>query len=397
MVLLGTLKDAPIKNGTRVVVRADFDVSLNGGEIEDDLRIQRVVPTLKFILSKGGFVRIISHVGRPGGRRVKKLEMRIVANRLEKLLKKKIVFVSDPLSSKNLVKYNRRREIIFFENIRFWKGEENNDIIFAKKLSRWGNLFVNEAFAASHRNHATVALLPKLLPSFAGLNLEKEVYYLSTLMKKPLRPFVAILGGAKLETKMPLVERFLKNADRVVMGGALANQAFYLKGLPIGKSPVGVVFEKSRILRALKSRKLYLPADLVVSGSRDKASRITIRLPDRVRGNEYIVDVGPVTVKSFIALCHDAKTIVWNGPLGLTELKRFARGTVDFARGLAGIRALKIVGGGDTLTALRKYKLLSGFTFVSTGGGAMLDFLAGKKLPGIEILKRQATSDKRHG
>lgn len=386
---LKTLKEASIKKGTRVLVRADFDVSLNGGKIADDLRIQRVIPTLKFILNKGGLVRIISHVGRPGGRVVRKLEMRNIADRLEDILKRKVILVKNPLLSREFTKYDSSREIIFFENIRFWKGEEENNAFFAKKLSLWGDLYVNEAFAASHRKHASVTVLACLLPSFAGLNLEQEVYHLSAIMTRPQRPFVAVLGGAKLETKMPLIELFLKNADRVLMGGALANQAFYLKGLEVGRSPIGDMVNRRRMLKALNSSKFHLPAGLVVSDSRLKASHSMVKQANGVGSNDYIVDLGPDSVKMFIDLCRGAKTVVWNGPLGLIELKKFSKGTVDFARGLSRIHALRVVGGGDTIAVLRKYRLLGGFTFVSTGGGAMLDFLAGKKLPGVEVLKKK--------
>jgi phosphoglycerate kinase len=386
---LRNIKEAKISRGMRVILRADFDVAMNGQKIEEDFRIRRVLPTLRFIFKKGGLVRIISHLGRPDGKRNKKLSMRPIAARIERLLRKKIIFVSDPISEASFEKYNSSDSVIFFENIRFWEGEEANSRGFTGKLARWGDVYVNEAFAASHRAHSSVVSLPKILPSYAGMNLEKEIYYLNRIFEKPKHPLVAILGGAKLETKVPLVRKFIKEADGVLIGGAIANTIFYLKGEKIGRPPIIKKKDFGGSSGFLGSRKLQLPADVVTSLSREKKLDSRTVSLSMVREKEFIVDVGPGTVQKFARFLRGAKTIVWNGPMGLIEIKRFSKGTINLARLISKLRALKILGGGDTIAVLHRYGLLSGFTFVSTGGGAMLDFLAGKKLPGIEVLKKR--------
>lgn len=338
------LSKAPIKKGTRVIVRADFDVAIKSGKVADDFRIRKVMPTLKYLLQKGASLRIISHLDRPGGKKVSGLSMAPVRRHLQGLLKKEIIFIADPLSEKAFAEFNSSRQILFFENIRFWPGEEKNDPKFAKKLARWGDIYVNEAFADSHRAHASITQIAKYLPSFAGLNLEKELFYLGKMLKSPKRPYVAAIGGIKLETKLPLVKKFLREADGVLLGSGLGR---------FGKSG---------------AKNLYAPLDYIT----DK------------KGNN--VDIGPKTISRFTELVKDAKTVVWNGPLGNTP--NFPRGTQAFAKAVGHLSAVKIVGGGDTILALEKYGLLRNFTHVSAGGGAMLEFLAGKKLPGIEALRQ---------
>lgn len=379
-----SIKEVKLKN-KRILVRADFDVPVKNGMPTEDFRIKQNLPTIKYILKNGGLVRIIAHLDRPGGKIVSSLSLAKFAGYLSGLIGKKTVFVKDPLNEALFQKYNFSGDIVLFENIRFWPGEEKNGINFAKKLARWGDVYINENFATSHRKHASFVSLPKFLPSYAGLYLEKEIFTLSRLLKDPKRPFVAILGGAKLETKMPLIKKFLKSADKMIIGGALANTIYYLKGLEIGGSTADRNFKVDPII--LKNKKIFLPSDVLVADKVKSGARHRISEATKVGNKDYIVDIGPESVKKLLFLLKGAKTIVWNGPLGFTEIPEFAKRTIALAKALQKIKAFKVVGGGDTVAVLHKYNLLKSFDHISTGGGAMLEFLAEKKLPGIEVLK----------
>ena len=400
---LRLLSDAPIHKGTRVLVAVNLDVAMAGGKIRDDFKIREAVPTLKFILRKGGRVRIVSYLGRPGGKVVSDLSMRPVARRLARLLKRKVVFLSDPFDSVTFSRYRDASDILFFENTRFWPGEEENSKYFAARLGRWGDLYINEAFAHSHRAHASVSALSRILPAYAGLHLEREVRALESLLTHPRRPFVAVLGGAKLETKLPLIRRFLRDADAVLVGGALANTILALRGDIVGKSLISVGTNPN--LRLLQHKKLHLPTDAAVIRSPNEVSLASLmreaKLTSRpmsnricpiraVKNNEYIMDIGFDTQKRFAALLQEAGTIVWNGPLGFAEVSVFAKGTIAVAKAIRSRRrAFTVVGGGDTIAALGRYNLLKGFSHISTGGGAMLEFLAGKKPSGLEALRQK--------
>lgn len=370
MMRLRTLKDAPIKVGMRILVRTDFDVAVRNGHVEDEFRLKESLPTLHYILSHGAIPVIISHRGRPGGEFKKDLSMKPIAGHLEKLVRKKVIMVPDPFWDKEREIVHPKDFLILFENIRFWKGEEENSIAFARHLAKWGEIYVNDAFATSHRKHASLVLLPKLLQSYAGLHLCKEIIQLSKILESPKRPLAAIIGGAKLETKLPLIKKFLKIKAEVMVGGAAANVLLAAKGFPI---------------------KIAIPNNLsLVNGIGEILRNPHLHLPCDLRGRKAPFDVGPKTVRNFSLLLSRAKTVVWNGPLGLIEIPRYAKGTLALARKLKRIKAFKLVGGGDTIAILRKHNLLRGFDHVSTGGGAMLEFLAGKRLPGIEALKRQS-------
>lgn len=389
-----SIQQASLK-GKRVIIRADFDVTMRGNRILDDFRILSVLPTIRLILHKGGKVRIISYRGRPQGVRDAELSMKSIARFLERRLKRKVIFLPDILDEAACIRHKDSSSVIFFENIRFWPEEEKNDKEFARKVSRWGDIFVNEAFANAHRDHACITTLARLLPSYAGLHLETEIANLSALFHLPPKPFVAVLGGAKLETKLPLIHQFLSSADRVLLGGALANTLFAVEGRQIGKSVISNDYMACEMKKILKHKKLYLPVDVVVAASFNGSSGYRVVRPNEVKDTEYIVDVGPETVALFSSIARNAKTLVWNGPLGYVETAAFAKGTKVFAQSLALLKAFKVVGGGDTTGVLRQYRLLANFTHVSTGGGAMLEFLAGKKLPGIEALKRKVKNEKR--
>ena len=383
---LRTIEKAPWTGRLRVLIRLDGDVAMKGSRITDDFRIRQALPTIRTALRHGAHIRIISHRGRPHGSAASLLTQRPVALHLSKLLKKKIVFVKDPFGAAVFKKLNSSPDILFFENIRFWKGEEENSIPFAHALARWGDIYINDAFAVCHRRHASMLALAEILPSYAGMNLEKEIAMLGRILNSPHHPLVAILGGAKLETKVPLIKCFLKSADHVLIGGAIANTLFAARGLNVGKSRVDA--EAPDITRILSDKKLHLPSDVVVTKS--LSSSVSLRSCDAhdVASDEYIVDIGPETLKQFVSLLAASRMIVWNGPLGFAEMPAFADGTKGLAAAMPSLRhAFKLVGGGDTIALLRAYKALRGFTYISTGGGAMLKFLAGEKLPGIEVLK----------
>jgi len=383
---LRTIKQIVWKPRLRVLIRIDGDVAMKGNRISDDFRIKQALPTIKAVLRHGGRIRIISHRGRPHGSPVPSLTQRPISLCLSRLLKKKIVFVKDPFNEAVFKKFDESSNILFFENIRFWKGEEENDVLFARMLARWGDICINDAFANSHRDHASVLALARELPSYAGINLEKEVLTLERVIVSPERPLVAILGGAKLETKVPLIKRFLVSADHVLIGGAIANTLLVAQGYGVGKSLVDK--EKGSSVKLLLSKKLHLPSDVIVTKSLSSSSSMRSCDVNDVAPDEYIVDIGPKTLKRFSALLAMSGMVVWNGPMGFAEMPAFAKGTTHLASAIRRTHAFKIIGGGDTIALLRTYHVLRGFTYVCTGGGAMLEFLSGKKLSPIEVLRK---------
>lgn len=384
-----SLKNIPGKKlqGKYILFRADFDVAVKNGKIQDDFRILANLPSLNYILQNGGRLRIISHLGRPPRGGAKEFSLRPVASYLAERLKKQIVFIENPLADKVFDRYAPVKEVLFFENIRFFPGEEKNDASFAKRLARWGDIFINEDFAGVHRKHASQVALPKFLPAFAGFNLAKEISALSKLLERPHKPLVVILGGAKLETKLPLIENFLNKGGKVLVAGALANTLLLGKGFGVGKSKVEREF-LPKVKKFFDRPQLYIPSDVRVAKSlRARKSRVSSVA--EIGDDETVFDIGPQTLKVFISIANTAQTIFWNGPFGYAEVPQFSAGTRSFALALKKIKAYKLVGGGDTVAYLRNCGLLKGFSHVSTGGGAMLEFLAGKKLPGIEALKRK--------
>ena len=369
----------------KVLLRADFDVSISAGKVKEDYRIKKVLPTINFLLERGEQIRILSHLGRPHGQPDLKLSLRPVAEYLEKALGQKILFIDNPLDPQALSAHKDSSDIILFENLRFWPEEEANDSAFSQKLKLWGDVYINEAFAASHRSHASITSLPGLMPSYAGLWLEQEIASLKKIIENPLRPAVAILGGAKLETKLPLIKRFLDAGDKVLLGGGVANTVFFAKGYPLGESCSEKDSQRFLHNLDLNNKNLYLPTDGVLAS----VAKVDGRLADVKEGTreECMLDIGPKTISLFTSLIKDAKTIFWNGPMGVTENDKFLSGTLELAKNIGETQAFKLVGGGDTIAALDQNNLLDKFDHVSTGGGAMLEFLAGQKLPGIEILK----------
>lgn len=359
----------------RVLLRVDFNVPLKNGKVADDFRIRASLPTIQHWLKDGAQVFLIAHLEYGG----ELPHLDAVRNFLDKSLGFTVGFMRGKLPD---VPEKFSERVVLFDNIRLNPGEKDNDPKFARALAAWGDYYVNDAFADSHREHASIVLLPKLLPHEAGLFFQKEVENLSKFFK-PQHPFLFILGGKKFETKEPLISRFLRSADAIFVGGALVNTFLSHKGYRVGGSPVEGV-QISRYI--LTNHKILLPEDIVLSRGGKKKTVSLIPASNIERG-DLIYDAGPKTIKILAGLAKEAKFILWNGTLGVCE-KGFTYGTRTLAKKLGESKAFKVVGGGDTVAAIRKFKLEKNFDFISTGGGAMLEFLAKGTLPGIEALKK---------
>ena len=365
-----------IKNlkGKRVLLRVDFNVPAENGVVQDDFRIRKALPTIKFLKQKGAKIILITHLGKGGA------TLLPVSLALNKFIKVKFVANILGTEAEVAVRGMQNGDIVLLENLRNDKGEKDCDKFFASSLAKYGDVYVNESFSVDHREDASLVLLPKILPGYAGFQLEEEVKNLSRAFKKPKHPFVFILGGSKFETKLPLIQKYLKLADYVFIGGALLNDFLKAKGYPVGTSLVSE--ESYGIEELLKNKKIILPTDVVVRSG----SSLLNRKADRVGKDEFILDVGPDSVENFIPLISKAKLILWNGPLGVYE-SGGGEATKKLLKAVVRSKAESIIGGGDTIALVSEMKLEKKFTFVSTGGGATLDFLANGTLPGIKALK----------
>jgi phosphoglycerate kinase len=384
------LRDFNLKN-KRVLLRCDFNIPLDDkGKIEDDFRIRQTAPTIKYLIKNKAKIILMSHLGSPGGRVVEELTLTPVQEKLIDILGLSVKKTPDCIGrdTEKQVAKMKEGEILLLENLRFHRGEEANNPNFTKELAKLGDIYINDAFGVSHRAHASIVGLPKHLPSGAGLLLEKEVKVLSTVLKKPWRPLVAIIGGVKIESKIKVIKQFLEKADHLLIGGKIANAILIAKGICIGRPwPSEKVTEEIKKLN-LTSTKLHLPIDAIVSP--DETGKVYIResAPGKVRKDEKLLDIGPETINIFSEIIKTAKMIIWSGPLGLFEEPLFEKGTKEVGENIIrNHRAYRIVGGGDTLFALSKFGLREKFDHVSTGGGAMLQFLSGEEFPGLEVLK----------
>ncbi|GMQ95073.1 MAG: hypothetical protein BMS9Abin13_183 [Patescibacteria group bacterium] len=374
---LRSIKEAGKLRGKRVLLRLGLNAAIKNGKVMGGFRLQKVIPTIVFLKKKGAKVIIMGHIGRERTQSLKP-----VADYVSKMTK--IRFVPD-LHDKNLpdiIANMKEGSALMLENLRSDLGEVKNTAAFARYLASLGDIYVNDAFSASHRKHASIVSLPKLLPGYAGLHFEEEIKHLS-LVKKPSRPFLFILGGAKFSTKMPLMKKFFRIADYVFIGGALANTFFKEQGFETGRSLADE--DDFNLGTLLRSKKLVLPSDVVVKNRRS----VFVKKPQEVAVDDTITDAGPETIKELKRLVSLSKFVLYNGPLGNYE-EGFEKGTAELLRVIAKSRAITVVGGGDTLTLVSALKLHNKFTFVSTGGGAMLDFLAEGTLPGIEALQKSA-------
>ncbi|PIV44923.1 MAG: phosphoglycerate kinase [Candidatus Nealsonbacteria bacterium CG02_land_8_20_14_3_00_37_10] len=384
------LRKFDVKN-KRVLVRCDFNVPLSDkGEILDDFRIKESIRTIEYLIKKEAKVILMSHLGRPEGRVVKELRLTPVQNRLMEYLDLSVVKAPDCVGSE-IEKWTYEMqpgEILLLENLRLHKEEEKGDLNFAKELARLGDIYINDAFGASHRPHASITGVPKFLPSAAGFLLQKEVDVLSGILAHPKRPLVAIVGGVKIESKIMVIKTFLEKADHLLLGGEIANSVLAVKGIWLfGERPSKEAVEEIKKV-PLTSTKLHLPVDVLASSDSSGKAYVRQSALAEVKKDELLLDIGSETIDIFSRIIKEARTIVWSGPLGFFENPLFEKGTKEIAQAIIrNHRAFKVVGGGETMEFINKIGLTEKFNHVSTGGGAMLEFLSGKKLPGVEALK----------
>lgn len=381
------LRDFNFKN-KQVLVRVDFNVPLEDSRIVNDFRMQAALPTIKYLLEQGAKVILLSHLGRPVNTE-KQCSLEIVSQHLSELLGQPVKFLNDCLSSqtKEGVKKIKSGQVVILENLRFYPGEVKNEPSFAKQIADLGEVFVNDAFGVIHRPHASIIGLPQYLPSCAGLLLEKEIKTLSKVLDKPEHPLVIIIGGVKISTKIKVIKSFLERADDLILGGALANTVISAKGFAIGKSIVeeAMIDEVKKL--ELTNTKLHIPVDVIASIDVQGQAPSRIAPVGHTKEKEMILDIGPDTSQLFSQVISQAKTIIWNGPMGLFEVEKFAGGSEKIAQAVAQNKGFSLVGGGETITLLDQLGLLEKIGHVSTGGGAMLKFLAQERLPGIEALE----------
>lgn len=384
-----TIKDIKNISGKKVFLTVDFNISMENGNVANDTRIREAIPTIKYLLTKGAKLIIASHLGRPHGHDPN-LTLKPVADRLEQLISKKVTLIDKYWEKSALTRINKvpSGNVTMLENIRFVKEEELNDRAFSKHLASMGDYFVNDAFGTAHRVHSSIVGIAEFLPAYAGLLMNKEIRMLSEAIEKPKRPFLLIIGGAKTPEKISVIERLLDIADNVILGGAIANTFMTAWGFGTGRSMVDYeMVEMARVVFWKTTRKhsaLLLPLDVVIS---DRERKIKPRVVEynKVPHHVAIYDIGPKTIKNYQELISEAKTIIWNGPMGLYEDPRFAKGTESVLKNIAESKAFSIIGGGDTLTTI-KQEYLEKIDHISTGGGAMLVFLEKGTLPGIEVL-----------
>ncbi len=375
--------------GKRVLVRVDFNVPVKGGRVTDDTRIRRALPTVRHLLSEGARPILISHLGRPKGEPDPKYAMDPVAHCLGELLNHQVMKLDaavGPEVEEELEKWDGRG-VVLLENSRFYAGETKNDPDFAQQLASLADLYVNDAFGAAHRAHATTVGVAELLPAAAGLLLEEEIDYLDTVLREPERPFVAILGGAKVSDKLGVIESLLGKADRLLIGGAMCFTFFKAKGYEVGDSLVedDYLEEAKRLMQEAGDR-LVLPVDVVVADRMEEGAASRAVEVNRIPSGMMGLDVSLGTVGLFRGYIDDAKTIFWNGPMGVFEIDAFAGGTEGVAKAVAASEATSVIGGGDSVAAVRKLGLEDEMSFISTGGGASLEYIEGKELPGVAVL-----------
>ena len=386
-----TVKDVPLC-GKKVLVRCDFNVPQDTSlAITDDTRIRASLPTINYILEKQpAQIILMSHLGRPDGQPVAKYSLKPVQERLEQLLKQKVKMLSDCIGQgiKDEIAASNEK-IVLLENLRFHAEEEKNDAAFSKALASVADIYVNDAFGTAHRAHASTEGVARYLTSGSGFLLEKEITYLGAALEKPKRPFIVILGGAKVSDKIGVIENLLPKADAIIIGGGMAYTFLKAQGKKIGNSKLEkekLEIAKEILVKAQKQNvTLSLPIDNVITDKIEPGSTVQITgedIPDGFIG----VDIGPTTIQAYCDSLKEAQTVIWNGPLGIFEMDAFANGTKEIAKCLAGLKATTIIGGGDTAAAVAKFGLENKMTHISTGGGASLEFLEGKTLPGIAAL-----------
>ncbi len=383
-----SVKDLDVRD-KRVLVRVDFNVPVKGDEVTDDTRIRRALPTIRHLLSEGAHPILISHLGRPKGEPDPKYAMDPVAARLEELLGEPVMKLDvavGPEAEEALDGWDGRG-VVLLENSRFYPGETKNDPEFANQLAALAELYVDDAFGAAHRAHATTVGVAERLPAAAGLLLEEEIDYLDTVLENPERPFVAILGGAKVSDKLGVIESLLGKADSLLVGGAMCFTFFKAQGYEIGNSLVeNDYLEEARRLMGEADERLILPVDVVVAEAMEEDAESETVPVDDIPAGKMGLDIGHDTVALFEGHISEARTIFWNGPMGVFEFDAFAKGTEGVAKAVAESDATSVVGGGDSVAAVNKLGLEESMSHISTGGGASLEYVEGKELPGVAVL-----------
>ncbi len=387
-----TIKDIEL-NGKKVFIRVDFNVPLKDGAVDDDTRIRAAIDTLTYAIDKGAALILASHLGRPKGKVVPEMSLKPVAERLSRLLDKPVQMAPDCIGEKvkEMAEALKEGEILLLENLRFHEGETKNDEAFSKELASLADVYVNDAFGSSHRAHSSVCGIASYLsPAVSGFLMEKEIEFLGKSFESPERPFIAVLGGAKVSDKIQVIESLIEKADALLIGGAMAYTLLKAKGAEVGASLVeeDKVDLASQLLKKSESQgaEILLPADHIAAGEiSEDAQTVTTEgtdIPNELKG----ADIGPKTVRLYSEKISQAKTVVWNGPMGVFEIEKFSAGTKAVAEAIASCGGKSIIGGGDSASAVKKMGLADKFSHVSTGGGASLEFLEGKALPGVTSL-----------
>jgi len=387
-----TVRDIPL-TGKRVLMRVDFNVPMDKGVVTDDKRIRAALPTIRYVLDQGAALVLMSHLGRPKGVGFEAdFSLKPVADALSQLLNQPVQMAPDCVGApvEAMAQALQPGQVLMLENVRFHKEEEKNDAAFAQKLAALGEVYVNDAFGTAHRAHASTAGVAKFLPAVAGFLMEQELEYLSRATQNPVRPYIAILGGAKISDKIAVIENLLTKCDQLIVGGGMANTFLAAQGYAMQDSlvePGSIETAKAIITQA--GAKLLLPVDAVVGDKFDAAANRQVVDVDKVPPGWRVMDIGPKSVALFSDALKGAKLIVWNGPLGVFEMPPFAEGTFAIAKVVANSGATTVIGGGDSASAVKKAGVAKQMTHISTGGGASLEFLEGKVLPGIAALNAQ--------
>ncbi len=380
--------------GKRVLARLDLNVPLKDGKVQDDSRIKAALPTIEYLIKQGAKIILCSHLGKPKGKIVPELSLKPVAKRLSELLGKEVKMAPNVVGEevKKLVEDLKEGDVLLLENLRFHPGETKNDPDFSKELASLADVYVNDGFGVVHRAHASVVGVPKLVDvKCAGFLIKKEIEYLKDALQSPKRPFVLIAGGAKVSTKIGVINNLISKVDRIIIGGAMANTFRKAQGYPVGKSLVEDEYldKAKEILKKAKDLKvaLYLPVDYVMGESLEAEKPLGTFPYQNIDENGMILDTGPATHVLFSEVLKDAKTVVWNGPMGAFENPAFSQGSFGLAQAVASVDGLVIVGGGDTDALIHKCNIQDKISFISTGGGSFLEFLEGKELPGLKALE----------
>ncbi|HHT62654.1 MAG: phosphoglycerate kinase [Bacillota bacterium] len=389
-----TIQDIDVK-GKKVIVRVDFNVPVKEGKITDDTRIRAALPTISYLKDKGAAIILMSHLGRPKGKVHEEMRLGVVAEKLEELVGQKVLYAKDCIGPEpqEMAEKMEPGDILLLENLRFHGEEEKNDREFAKKLASLADIYVNDAFGTAHRAHASTAGVAEFLPAVAGLLMQNEIGIMGKALENPERPFVAILGGAKVSDKIGVIQNLINKVDVLITGGGMANTFLAAQGKNMGKSLVER--DKLDLARSLmeqareKGVDFLLPGDLVVADAFAADAQHRVVSVDQIPADWMSMDIGPASAENFGKVIKSAGTVLWNGPMGVFEMIPFARGTEEIARAVTESQAVSIVGGGDSVAAIHKTGLADKITHISTGGGATLEFLEGKELPGVAALENK--------